>query len=201
MAQCNRGSPVLRLTEHAEATPGRYRVEVVLEGAGSRQSATSTFDLAISAQDREDLRWYLEDYLLFPLDPAPQLAARIEARMAALGEDLCRGVFLANRDATRLWDRAREDLKDTRVEVITDARHAASVPWELLRDPDSHTALALEAQAFVRSHASPTKRPSGAPTLGAGAIRILLVICRPRGGKDVPFASATSRAHSARRPV
>ena len=184
---------LLRLTEHAEATPGRYRVEVALEGADPRMAGTSTFDLDITAQDREDLRWYLEDYLLFPLDPAPKIAERIEARMAEIGEELCRGVFLGNRDATRLWDRAREDLRDTRVEVITDVRHASSVPWELLRDPDSHTALALEAQAFVRSHAMATKAPRGATAAGGGPIRILLVICRPRGGEDVPFRSVASR--------
>jgi hypothetical protein len=63
--------PLLRLTEHAEATPGRYRVEVTLEGDGTRKAATSAFALDITPQDREDLRWYLEDYLLFPLDPAP----------------------------------------------------------------------------------------------------------------------------------
>ncbi len=184
---------LLRLTEHAEPTAGRYRVEVALEGAGARMTAVSTFDLAIAPQDREDLRWYLEDYLLFPLDPAPKIAERVEARMAALGEELCRGVFLGNRDATRLWDRAREQLTDTRVEVVTDVRHAASVPWELLRDPDSHTALALEAKAFVRSHGNPTKRARGASAVGQGPIRILLVICRPRGGKDVPFRSVASK--------
>jgi len=186
---------ILRLTEHTAGTPGRYRVEVALEGAGPRMTATSTFDFAITAQDREDIRWYLEDYLLFPLDPAPTIAERIEARMAALGEELCRGVFLdpGNRDATRLWDRAREELRDTRVEVITDVRHAASVPWELLRDPESHTALALEAQAFVRSHSMATKLPRGAAAVGAGPVRILLVICRPAGGKDVPFRSVASK--------
>src|SRR5262249_2733452 len=86
--------PVLRITETAESAPGRYRVEVALEGVGPRIRATSAFELAISAQDREDLRWYLEDYLLFPFDPAPTIAKRIVARMAEIGETLCRGVFL-----------------------------------------------------------------------------------------------------------
>ena len=85
-----------------------------------------TFELTM--QDRERIRWYLEDYLLFPLDPAPKIAGEIEARMAAIGDDLCRAVFFANRDATRLWDRAREELPDTRVEIITDVRHAVSIP-------------------------------------------------------------------------
>src|SRR5436190_1761699 len=112
MAGGNGGRRVLRLTQTAEAADGRFRVEIALEGAGvSRMAAKSAFGLDVTAQDREDMRWYLEDYLQFPLDPAPEIAKRIEARMLEIGEALCRGVFLGegNRDATRLWDRARED--------------------------------------------------------------------------------------------
>jgi hypothetical protein len=36
--------PRLRLTEHAEAAPGWYRVEVALEGDGPRKTATSAFE-------------------------------------------------------------------------------------------------------------------------------------------------------------
>lgn len=193
MTQRAAGGRVLRLTEHAEQAAGTYTIAIALEGRGPTLRATSTFTLALTDQDRADLRWYLEDYLQYPLDPAPEIARRIEDRMGAIGEEICRGVFLSNRDATRIWDRAREDLADTRVEVITDVRHAASVPWELLRDPDSHTALALEAQAFVRSHGMATKIPKGAAAIGAGPLRILLVICRPSGGQDVPFRSVARR--------
>ena len=123
---------VLRIAETAESTPGRYRIDVDLEGAGPPMRTTSALDLVLTAQDREDLRWYLEDYLLFPLDPAPRIAARIEARIAEVGDILGKAVFFGSRDATRLWDRAREDLATTRVEIVTDVRHAASVPWELI---------------------------------------------------------------------
>ena len=71
-------------------------------------------------------------------------------------------------------------------------RHAASVPWELLRDPETQVPLALEAQAFARLHPSPAK--SGVEVeAGGGPIRILLVICRPAGGEDVPFRSVAGR--------
>jgi tetratricopeptide (TPR) repeat protein len=189
----NGGSRLLRLTEHAESAPGRYRVEITLEGAGPRFAIASPLDLALTAQDREDLRWYLEDYLLFPLAPAPEIAARVEARMAEIGDVLFRAIFHATEDARDAWARLRDHLGETRVEIITDVRHAASVPWELLRDPRTKTPLALSVSSFVRAHGSAIVRPRGAPAAGTGPIRILLVICRPSGGKDVPFRSVASK--------
>lgn len=71
----------LRLTQWT-AGPNRHRVEVALEGDGvPRQTARVEFDFALKAQEREDLRWYLEDYLEHAADPAPRIAARIEHRM------------------------------------------------------------------------------------------------------------------------
>ena len=80
-------------------------MEIALEGAGPRARATSAFSLEITPQDREDLRWYLEDYLEYPIDPAPKIAAQVEQRLVELGRDLFGQVFQV-REATRLWDRA-----------------------------------------------------------------------------------------------
>src|SRR5262249_28408112 len=71
--------------------------------------------------------------------------------------------------------------------------HHASVPWELLRNPAATTPLALEAHAFVRAHGSPLKAAQGSEAVGTGPVRILLVICRPRRGKDVPFRSVAAQ--------
>ena len=61
----------------------------------------------MSEQDREDLRWYLEDHLQYPLDPAPKIAARIEGRIAEIGRDLFSRIFQSNDDARDLWATAR----------------------------------------------------------------------------------------------
>ena len=80
--------PTLRITQSTKST-GNYHVEIVLEGAGPiRQTATASFAFEMTAQDQEDLRWYLEDYLQFPHDPAPKIAARVEERMVNIGADL-----------------------------------------------------------------------------------------------------------------
>ena len=59
------------LTLRLSQSPGR--VEISLEGDGlPRQTAASEFSFTLSPQDQEDIRWYLEDFLQYPLDPAPR---------------------------------------------------------------------------------------------------------------------------------
>src|SRR3990172_8858824 len=109
---------LLRLTQFAESQPDHYRVEVALEGDGARQTATARFAFAFSDADRADLRWYLEDYLQYPSDPAPAIAARVEQRMSEVGVELFRAVFQASDDARDLWATLRDKLDETRVEVV-----------------------------------------------------------------------------------
>jgi len=183
----------LRLTQHAGSQPDNYLVQVEFTGKGLiRQTASARFQFALSGQDRENLRWYLEDYLQYPFDPAPKTAARVEKRMAEIGTELFRALFHADDDARDLWASLRARLNDTRVEIITGVREATSIPWELMRDPKTDTPLALRARAFVRTQPQPAQRPQ-LPQTESGPIRILLVICRPRGGEDVAFRSVATR--------
>ena len=185
-------NPLLRLTQ-SSAGKSRYRVEISLEMPGqARQAVTCTLRFEISEQDLEDLRWYLEDYLQYPWDPAPQIAVRIERRMAEVGVELFRAIFQANDDARDLWVTLRDRLADTRIEVVTGVRESAAIPWELIQDPKTDTPLALQASAFVRTHPQTQQRP-GLPESAADTVRVLLVICRPGGGQDVPFRSVASR--------
>ena len=112
----------------AAATPS---AEICLEGDGViRQTALADLNWRMSAQDEEDLRWYLEDFLLNPYDPSPQLAARIEGRMAEMGREVFGCLFRGNEDARALWAVAQEHLSQIRIEV------AKLVRFE--RGPSSH---------------------------------------------------------------
>jgi hypothetical protein len=122
------------------------------------------------------------------MDPAPAIAARIEQRMAEIGVELFTKV-LGN---TPVWQEARHDLSDTRVEIETTVTDATALPWELMRDPEADVPLALRARAFVRATRNSVQRPK-VPQSAGGPIRVLLVICRPRGREDVPFRSVARR--------
>jgi tetratricopeptide (TPR) repeat protein len=168
--------PTLRIVQSGA------NVEVAFEDDGlAPQKVTRPFSFSLSPQDAEDIRWYLEDYLVYPLDPQPKIAKRIEQRIRKIGHEL----FLKVLAGTDVWFKARERLEDMRVEVESDVRDAVA-PWELLRDPDADMPLALHVHSFVRGHSKAAMRPR--PTEAAGKVRILLAICRLEDDR-VPFRS------------
>lgn len=182
----------LTLTQHAESQSDRYSLEVTLEGNCDRLTANPYFDLNVNSQDQEKIRWYLEDFLEYPQDPAPKIAANIEQRMTEIGVELFEKVFHANDDTRQVWEKVRHHISDTRVEIVTGVSDAAAIPWELIRDPQSDMPLALGASAFVRTTPQAVQLPKIPQTVD-GKIRILLVIFRPKGGKDVPFRSVATK--------
>jgi hypothetical protein len=92
------------------------------------QKVTRPFSFSLSAQDAEDIRWYLEDYLVYPLDPQPKIARRIEQRIREIGQDLFRQVLAG----TDVWFKARERLEDMRVASRGRSRtiHRSSRIWD-----------------------------------------------------------------------
>jgi tetratricopeptide (TPR) repeat protein len=181
----------LRLTQFTE-DKDKYRIEIALEGGGlPRQTATSHYNFKFTDQDQENLRWYLEDFLQYPHDPAPEIAARIEEHMAQIGTELFKALFQSSDDARDLWAMLRTRLSDTRIEIITTVAEATAIPWELIRDPKTDVPLALRARSFVHAQPQAVQVPQ-VPQTGSGPIRILLVICRPGGRDDVPFRSVAT---------
>ncbi len=183
--------PLLRLTQH-QKEQNQYRVEIAFEDDdGSRLTADVNFSFELTREERADLRWYLEDYLQYPLDPAPKIAERIETWMAEMGKSLFHDVFEIDEDAREMLPAIRRDLDDIRVEVATDVPGATAIPWELLYDPRTEAWMALRAYSFVRTYSKPVQKPYFPKN--EGKVRILLVICRPGGRQDVPFRSVASR--------
>ena len=139
------------------------------------------------------MRWYFEDYLQNPFDPAPTIANRIEQRLAQFGRELFDSVFRANDDARDAWKEVSAQLHTTRFEVVTPAREAQPIPWELLLEPETNNHLALRCQSFVRVISSVAENQLASSASGAGPIRILLIISRPSDSGEVPFRSVASR--------
>ncbi len=174
--------------QQTELGPGRYRITVSSDLFTLEH--TQDFDFQLAPADQEAIRWYLEDYLDKPFEPNPSIAARTEQRMAEIGRELFEKLF-DGRKMIEWWGRAKERLNELRIEVSTSVTAATALPWELLRDPVTETPLALEAAEFVRSHRDADRQPQVPEP--AERIRILLVICRPREDRDVPFRSVASQ--------
>jgi hypothetical protein len=105
---------------------GTHRVAVELQEDGSRWSATAKVHLDLDRAELERLRWYLEDYPEYPIDPAPKIAAQVEQRLVELGQDLFGQVFQV-REATRLWDRAEPGQDQRSADGRPSRDHRASL--------------------------------------------------------------------------
>ncbi|OPY48252.1 MAG: CHAT domain protein [Methanosaeta sp. PtaU1.Bin028] len=159
------------------------------------QTADVSFKFELSDQDQERLRWYFEDYLQYPQEPAPSIAQQAESQMAEIGLDLFAKIFRGNDQASDIWAEAKRNLNDTRIEIVTQVQEATAIPWELICDPGTAQPLAMVASSFMRTYTQ-AAIPPRPPQTGSGPIRILLAICRPSGDEDVPFRSVASRVIS-----
>jgi tetratricopeptide (TPR) repeat protein len=172
---------VLRITDTVEA-PGTHLVEATLTSAGREVQGGSTRIVStFGRRDAADIRWYLEEFPRAPFDPAPDVARRVDERLATLGTEL----FAALREA--IGDSAGHlnvDPASLRVEV--ESAGPAMLPWELLLDGATGLVLAVYATAFVRR--SSRSRPALSPR-PSDRVRVLLVISRPGRERDIPFQS------------
>jgi tetratricopeptide (TPR) repeat protein len=176
--------PVLRIEAVGAQVALRYE-----PAEGAPLAAQIPFEFRQTPQQREDIRWYLEDYVRYPHDPAPVIAARIEQHMAEQGALLFAALFGASEESRAIWQAAKPGLTKTRVEI---ASVDTDIPWEFLREGENATPIALTALSFVRT---PPEAPSGQPAARPRPepLRILLAICRPARGADVPFRSVAGR--------
>jgi tetratricopeptide (TPR) repeat protein len=184
--------PILHINQNPANGAGRYRIDVTGQIPDRAvMSFSREIEFALTPRQAEQIRWYLEDYLQFAQEPAPTIAKRVEQLMVELGEALFHAIFEGDSAARRLWDSLEPHLSSTRVEIVTGIAEASSIPWEMLRNPETRVNLALSAQAFVRAQRE--AQTTLAPAVATGKVRILLVICRPQAANDVPFRSVASR--------
>ena len=128
----------------------------------------------------EDLRWYLEDYLRAPFGVWEERGPHIQAGLAGWGETVFASVF-GSGPARDAYQRAR----DHGLELVFRSAEPAllGLPWELMRDGGGPVALGLGGVSRAVPVADLT-RPAVTP---GGRLRVLMVISRPAGIRDVGF--------------
>ena len=119
---------ILRLTQYTiDERKGKYLITARSEREGvGAFSGSAHIEFVLGAEEREDLRWYLEDYLDQPFDPAPQIAARVEGRMEEIGRALFENIFDANPRMRQVWG-AIGRLHEVRVEIYTEVAAATAI--------------------------------------------------------------------------
>ena len=173
---------------------GHYPIRLALKRTGQPDlEAEANIEFALTQQEREDLRRYLEDYLVRPESVTDVEVKQIEAGMKRRGEELYDKVLAYDRRTQAVWFAVREHLADLRIEIATGIAEAASIPWELMRDPESDSAVALRVQSFVRVQSNPNLSFVATPSANEGRIRLLYIVCRPGGRNDVELRAVANR--------
>jgi hypothetical protein len=139
--------------EHFEAD-----LSLELDGRPSHVARTQ-FEVAVTPQDHEDLRWYREIYPHYPRNPKPDIASRIEARAQRLGMLLFRGLFESGAGARRLWQIAAENLSRTRIEIMPADSASGTLPWDLISEGVRGQPLCRRAQSLVCIDSKPALAP------------------------------------------
>jgi hypothetical protein len=167
--------------------PEWHELTVQLHQAGGLQAAQPvSFMNPLSPADRAELRWYLEDFLRFPVGIYPDRARRVEGRMPQWGGAMFDHLFGAGkaRDFYTLLKNA--GLKNFDFEVHHQGAEARNFPWELLFDTASKFYLVHRFASFMR-HQVGAGATLVEPHPSGQQLRVLLVIARPFGGRDVPY--------------
>jgi tetratricopeptide (TPR) repeat protein len=128
----------------------------------------------------EDLRWYLEDYLLAPFGVWEDRGPAVQERLAGWGDAAFGAVFGAG-SARDAYQRARD--RDLEVVFRSAEPRLLGLPWELMRDGAGPVAL---GQGGI-SRSLPVADGAGTLEVPGGRLRVLMVIARPQGINDVGY--------------
>ncbi len=185
--------PTLSIRQSAPVD-GKYPISLTLKRPGQPElEAEAAIEFALTPQEQEELRWYLEDYL-YKADIVEKVQVeQIERFMKDRGVQLYEKMLEGSRDVQRLFDKVLDELPDLRVEIKTGIVEAASIPWELMRDPQSDSPIAVRVKSFVRVQSNPNLSFVLVPEATDGRVRLLYVVCRPGGTDDVPLRAIANR--------
>jgi hypothetical protein len=167
---------------------GRAQVSAWLEGELPAPVGDPVeLEWSLTADELEDLRWYLEDYLRAPFGVYEDRGPLIAAQLPEWGQRIFNGLFgLSSARDAYVAIRTRAALGG-RPELVVRSEHAGwmALPWELISDPAVSAPVVLDALTVSRS------LPAGAVgqgfAVGGERLRVLMVISRPRGAGDVGY--------------
>jgi tetratricopeptide (TPR) repeat protein len=131
------------------------------------------FTAALSEEEYEDLRWYLEDYLDLPDGGAVVRAHRVEREIGAWGRRLYTALF-GEGDPPEVLRELLAASPPRLLTVATDDGALLRLPWELLSDgagPLSRRGVTVRRQ--LERAAAPQAFRASTP------LRLLLIVSRP----------------------
>ncbi|KAB8317192.1 tetratricopeptide repeat protein [Tolypothrix campylonemoides VB511288] len=145
------------------------------------------FTSPVSAEDQENIRWYLETYAThYTTNVDDARAKQIGDKLPQWGEDLFNAVFQP-RTAQRIFNDFQDEAEPGRLLTIS-ASHPTilSLPWELLRDPEGTYLCHENPRISIRRRlagAGGGRRPFKVKV--KDCLRLLFVISRPSDARFI----------------
>ncbi len=133
----------------------------------------------LTQQERNDLRWYLEEYWKWPYEGFAQHARGVEELLPKLGKRLYESVF-GSRQADRIVQKWLDNAGDHQISLISDLPHALSLPWELLHSEQGYLVMRTQEPVSILRRL-PQSESTTASTSFEPPLRVLLVTARPQG--------------------
>ena len=166
---------IVDLTAYGQAT-----VLTWPDGGIPEQVSQAPLAWPLDADALEDLRWYLEDYLQGPYGVWEERGPAIREKLADWGEQVFGSVF-GTGTARDAYQRAR----DRGLELVFRSADPSmlGLPWELMRDGAGP--VAMGSGGISRS--LPVADGAGTLEVPGGKLRVLMVISRPDGTRDVGY--------------
>ena len=132
----------------------------------------------LTPAERDDLRWYLEEYWQWPYEQFIARAHKVERLLDDLGARLYNAVFgsIGARELLQAWRQAEEQQRQ--ISIISSIPAALSLPWELLHDAQGFLALRTRAPVSILRRL-PQSESAGFATTFTPPLRVLLVTARP----------------------
>jgi CHAT domain len=171
---------VVDLTENGQVSVSAWREgEVTPSPVGEPHTTQPPLDPAAL----EDLRWYVEDYLRVPYGVYEERGPRVAERIRGWGQALFEALFAPQ--PVRMAYAGLRAREDTELLVRSASPEWLGLPWELVWDPDRPAPLALEFAGVSRM--LPAATAPQARAASGERLRVLMVIARPQGLKDVGY--------------
>ena len=161
------------------------RVQVLLQRAEHADVDVAgkpvAFTSPLSDADREDLRWYLEDYLVAPYAVYEERGQIVQRKLGTWGRALFEAVF-GKGPSRAIYLSVRDNNPE--LTLVSNSTAFLGLPWELLQAPDRPEPLAFSLTTLDRTlHVT---RPA-IPVPAGEELRVLMVIARPAGLTDIGY--------------
>src|SRR5579884_1661216 len=132
----------------------------------------------LKPREREQLRFYLEEYWKRPYEPFLEQGKKVEALLPELGRRLYRAVFGSIEAVSLLQAWRLQPGVQRQLSILSEIPRALSLPWELLHDEQGFLVLrSRNPVSLVRR--LPQSELGAFPREFEPPLRILLVTARP----------------------